>query len=105
MPQYDSVNFSTESATLAVSPVGLLHEQFFSPGEIRFWHAWHTSNTSHSGHRFQFSLTGWPQSGHVGDFRRASHIGQIFQLSLTGSPHWGQRGNGVFSGIVVSGVK
>jgi hypothetical protein len=60
------------------------------PGSSRRPQVLHSRRASHSGHRFQFSLTSFPQSGQDRATSRNSHAGQIFQPALVGSPQLGQ---------------
>jgi hypothetical protein len=49
-----------------------------------------TRRFSHSGHRFQFTLTGIPHCGQTSPLSGCSQAGQNFQPSFTGSAQAGQ---------------
>jgi len=80
--------------------VGVQWGQTWWPLGKRRWQMLHSRGASHSGQRFQFSLTGWPQTGQVNSTRRVSHTGQMRQFGCTGSLQFGQWDGGA-GGIMI----
>jgi hypothetical protein len=85
-----TVSISFEATWLPAEGLELQYMQSRPPGASRRPQVLHNRRASHSGHRFQFSLTSFPQSGQDRATSRNSQAGQIFQPAFVGSPQLGQ---------------
>jgi hypothetical protein len=85
-----TVSISFDASLLPADGLELQYMQSRLPGASRRPQELHSRRASHSGHRFQLSLTSYPQSGQNSAVSRNSQAGQIFQPAWVGSPQLGQ---------------